>query len=137
VKVGLHSWDDRSRREPARPSLATATRVRAGRGRQAAAAKPDRQWPRSAIMPDDPWVSVAIYSERVSAQAILAILAGEGFPCYIASDEHVPGLGSAFAVRVPTDLLARARSLVEHGDVSDSELHDLAMRGPPEGSTGT
>jgi hypothetical protein len=88
-------------------------------------------------MPDDPWTSVAIYSERVSAEAILAILAGEGFPCYIASDEHVPGLGSAFAVRVPAHLLTRARSLVEHGDVSDSELCDLAMRGPPEGSTGT
>ena len=84
-------------------------------------------------MPDDPWTSVAVYSERVTAEAILAILAAEGFPCYIASDEHVPGLGSAFAVRVPAHLLKRARSLVEQGDVSDSELSDLALRGPPEG----
>jgi hypothetical protein len=96
-----------------------------------------RQWPRSAIMPDDPWTSVAVYPERVSAEAILAILAGDGLPCYIASDEHVPGLGSAFAVRVPAHLLKRARSLVEQGDVSDSELDDLAMRGPPEGTTGS
>lgn len=86
-------------------------------------------------MVDDPWVSVAVYCERVSAQAILAILEGEGFPCYIASDEHVPGLGSAFAIRVPAHLLPRARSLLERGPVSDRELADLAMQGPPEGST--
>jgi hypothetical protein len=86
-------------------------------------------------MPQETWTSVAVYSERVSAEAILAILAGEGFPCYIASDEHVPGLGSAFSVRVPSHLLRRAQSLVERGEVSDSELTDLAMKEPPEGST--
>ena len=85
-------------------------------------------------MPDDIWASVAVYSERVSAEAIRAVLAGEGLPCYIASDEHVPGLGSAFSVRVPGHLLRRARALVERGDVSDSELTELALKAPPEGS---
>jgi len=84
-------------------------------------------------MPDDDWTSVAVYSERVAAEAILAILAGEGIPCYIASDAYLPGLGSAFAVRVPAHLLGGARALVAEGEVSDSDLADLAMRAPPEG----
>ena len=87
-------------------------------------------------MPDDTWTNVAVYSERVSAEAIRAILDGAGVPCYIASDEHVPGLGSAFSVRIPVDYLRRARSLVEQGEVSDSELTELALREPPDASTG-
>jgi hypothetical protein len=85
-------------------------------------------------MTDDTWSSVGDYPERVSAEAILGLLAGEGFPCYIASNAHVPGLGSVFSVRVPSSLLGRAQALLEHGPVSDSELTELALREPPEGS---
>jgi hypothetical protein len=82
-------------------------------------------------MPDDSWASVADYADRISAEAIVGLLSGEGFPCYIASNEHVPGLGSAFSVRVPSHLLRRALSLIAQSHVSDAELTALAMRDPP------
>ncbi len=118
---------------PPRPSRRCPSQRVVGGG---AIVAPGREWPGSVIVVDDIWTSVAVYSERISAEAIRAVLAGEGLPCYIASDEHVPGLGSAFSVRVPGSLLRRARSLVEPGDVSDSELTELALKEPPDGSTG-
>ncbi len=83
-------------------------------------------------MTDDRWSSVGDYDERVSAEAILGVLVGEGLPCYVHSDAHVPGLGSAFSVRVPAALAARARALLAHEAISDSELTELALRTPPE-----
>jgi len=85
-------------------------------------------------MSDDRWSSVGDYPERVEAEAILGVLAGEGLPCYIASNAHVPGLGSVFSVRVPAALLARAQSLLEGSPVSDAELTELALAAPGEES---
>jgi hypothetical protein len=86
------------------------------------------------MMPDDAWSSVAAYSDRMSAEAILGLLAGEQLPCYIASNEHVPGLGSNFSVRVPARLLHRAQWILEQARVTESELTDLALRVPTDGS---
>jgi hypothetical protein len=75
---------------------------------------------------DEHWNSVATYSDRPSAEATLGLLLAEGLPCFIASDEHVPGLGSSFAVRVPSALLHRARWMLERVQVSEAELNYLA-----------
>jgi hypothetical protein len=83
-------------------------------------------------MTDDRWSSVGDYPERVAAESILGVLAGEGLPCYIASDAYVPGLGSVFSVRVPESLLGRARALLEHAPISDAELTEMALAEPPE-----
>lgn len=83
-------------------------------------------------MTDDRWSSVGDYGERVAADAILELLSREGLPCYVTSNAHVPGLGSAFSVRVPAPLLACARALLEHEEISDSELTELALREPPQ-----
>jgi Protein of unknown function (DUF3303) len=83
---------------------------------------------------DDNWKSLGDYPERVEAEAILGLLAADGLPCYIASNAHVPGLGSVFSVRVPAALLARAQALIEHGPVSDAELTELALAAPGEES---
>jgi cell division septation protein DedD len=72
------------------------------------------------------WVSVAAYSDKISAEAILGLLTGEGLPAYIKSDEHVPGLGSNFSVFVPPDRVRQAQRLLEQGRVSEKELTDLA-----------
>lgn len=85
-------------------------------------------------MTDDHWVSLADYPEQVAAAAMLGLLTDAGLPCYIASDAHVPGLGSVFSIRVPAAVLGRAQALIEHGAISDSELTELALRAPPEDS---
>ena len=86
-------------------------------------------------MPDDPWTSVADYPDRISAEAIRGLLSGASVPCFIASNEHVPGLGTAFSVRVPAHLRRQAQWLLEQSHVSDSELTELAMREPVEGGS--
>jgi Putative prokaryotic signal transducing protein len=77
-------------------------------------------------VPNSSWVSVAAYSDKISAEAILGLLSGEGLPAYIKSDEHVPGLGSNFSVFVPPDRVRQAQRILARGAVSEQELTDLA-----------
>jgi len=81
-------------------------------------------------MSDDKWISVADYTDRISAEAIVGLLGQEKLPCYIFSNAHIPGLGSAFSVRVPPQFLSQAQLLLEQSHVSESELADLAMSVP-------
>jgi hypothetical protein len=85
-------------------------------------------------MPNDSWISVADYTDRVLADAALGLLALERIPCYVASNEFVPGLGSAFSVRVPVELIGQAHVLLDQSPVSDAELTELALKAPPEES---
>lgn len=77
-------------------------------------------------MSSSTWASVATYSDRISAEAILGLLTGAGVPAYIKSDEHVPGLGSNFSVFVPPDRIRQARRILDQGPVSEKELTELA-----------
>ncbi len=86
-------------------------------------------------MADEHWSSVVTYSDRPSAEATLELLSADGLPCFIASNEHVPGLGSSFEVRVPSALLHRARWMLERVQVSEAELNYLAtgqLEGEPD-----
>jgi Putative prokaryotic signal transducing protein len=85
-----------------------------------------------AIVANASWVSVATYSDKISAEAILGLLTGEGLPAYIESDEHVPGLGTRFSVFVPNDRERQAQRILEQGQVSDTELTELAMAVKPD-----
>jgi hypothetical protein len=87
---------------------------------------------REAIVSNSAWVSVATYSDKISAEAVLGLLTGEGLPAYIKSDEHVPGLGSNFSVFVPPDRVRQAQRLFEQGQVSEKELTDLATGVKPD-----
>ena len=87
---------------------------------------------REAIVSNSSWVSVAIYSDKMSAEAVLGLLTGEALPAYIKSDEHVPGLGSNFSVFVPNDRERQAQRILEQGQVSDTELTELAMAVKPD-----
>ena len=99
----------------------------------------------STAVRDDKWVSVDSYADRFSAEALVGLLAGEGVPAHIASDEPIPGLGRNFAVLVPPELLHRAQWIVKQAPVSDSELTRLAVGNSTpsgeepsgEGSTGS
>jgi hypothetical protein len=81
---------------------------------------------RGAYVENQTWVTVAVYSDRLSAEATLGLLAAEEMPAYISSDEHVPGLGIRFAVLVPSDVVPRAHWLLRAPPISDGELTYLA-----------
>jgi cell division septation protein DedD len=85
-----------------------------------------------AIVSNTSWVSVAAYSDKISAEAILGLLSGAGLPAYIKSDEHVPGLGSHFCVFVPPDRVRQAHRILEQGRVSEKELTELATGVNPD-----
>lgn len=78
-------------------------------------------------MNDTDWVSVDSFADRFSAEALVGLLAGEGVPGYIASDEPIPGLARNFSVLVPPELLHRARWILNQEPVSETELTHLAM----------
>jgi hypothetical protein len=77
---------------------------------------------------------VATYADRASAEAVAGLLAGNELPYYIASNEHVPGLGSSFSVRVPARLLHRAEWVLAQCRVSEGELIYLATGTLPGGA---
>ena len=73
------------------------------------------------------WSVVAKFGDRISAQALFGLLEAEQVPCYFASNEVVPGLGTEYAVLVPSELLHRAQWIRQQSTVSAEELTDLAM----------
>jgi hypothetical protein len=77
-------------------------------------------------MQQQTWVRAGVYSERISAEAALGLLARAGIPAYISSNEYVPGLGTNFVVLVPCDFERRARRILEEPAVSEQELTELA-----------
>ena len=84
-------------------------------------------------MNDAGWVHVDSFADRISAEALAGLLAGEGVPAYIVADEPIPGLGCNFYVLVPPNLVHRARWILKQ-TVSEDELATLAvgMPGPTD-----
>ena len=82
-------------------------------------------------MSQDEWSIVAAFGDRISAQALVGLLDSEKLLCRLASNEPLPGLGTEFAVLVPTALLARARRIRDEARVSEQELTDLALGQTP------
>lgn len=83
-------------------------------------------------MPVDDWSEVVTHPDRISAEAVLGLLAQGDVPARIVSDEHLPGLGLFFSVVVPTELLHRARWLLSEAQVSEAELTYLATKELPD-----
>jgi len=86
-------------------------------------------------VPRDDWSVVATFGDRISAQALVGLLDSEKVLCRLSSNEPLPGLGSEFAVLVPTKLLHRAQWIRAHAQVSEQELTYLAtgeLPGEPE-----
>jgi hypothetical protein len=84
-------------------------------------------------MAESGWSVVATFGDRISAQALFGLLESEHLPCYFASNGAVPGLGTEFAILVPTEFLARARRIQEQSQVSEEELVFLATGEVPPG----
>ena len=84
-------------------------------------------------MPNDSWSTVVTCPDRITAEAMLGLLTSGGVPCQLTSDEHLPGSHPSFPI-VPTELLHRARWLLQDSQVSESELTYLATQELPDGS---
>jgi hypothetical protein len=78
------------------------------------------------------WSIVARFGDQICAQALFGLLESENLPCYFASNGAVPGLGTEFAILVPTELLARAQRIREQSQVSEEELTFLATGELPD-----
>ena len=85
---------------------------------------------------DEAWITVVAYHDRPSAEATRGLLYSEQVPCYIASNEFVPGLGSNFEVRVPVAFAHRVRWIMEQLQISDGELNFLATGEIADGADG-
>jgi hypothetical protein len=81
------------------------------------------------------WTSVADFSDRASAEANVELLQEAGVTSLVVSNEHIPGLGTAFSVRVPPDLVERAKFVLMDNQVSEAELTDLALSTPRDESS--
>lgn len=87
-------------------------------------------------MPNDGWMTIATFGDRISAEALVGLFESEKLPCRIASNEIVPGLGSEFAVLVPAELVHRATWIRQQSaHVSEQELTYLATGELPDEST--
>jgi hypothetical protein len=74
---------------------------------------------------DSGWSTVVTHSDRLSAEASVAVLRANDVPTLLTTDETLPASGT-IAVRVPTELLHRARWVLNPSEVSDRELEYLA-----------
>jgi len=82
------------------------------------------------------WSEIAIFSDRMSAEALVGLLESEKVRCRIDSNEIVPGLGTNFAVLVPSELAHRANWLRQQAThFSEPELTYLATGELPDGGT--
>lgn len=87
-------------------------------------------------MPIDGWSAIATFGDRLSAEALAGLLESERLPCYIDSNEIVPGLGSEFIVLVPAEFVHRANWIRRQvAQVSEQELTYLATGQLPDGPT--
>jgi hypothetical protein len=77
------------------------------------------------------WSVVATFGDRISAQALVGLMESEKLPCYLASNAAVPGLGTEFAVLVPSEFLRKARRTIDQARVSEQELTYLALGETP------
>jgi hypothetical protein len=68
---------------------------------------------------------------------MLGLLRESGIPAHLQSDAVLPGLESFVSLEVPSELLHRAKWVLESSQVSDGELTYLATRklpGAPDNS---
>lgn len=82
----------------------------------------------------DGWSVVTTFGDRISADALSGLLESESLQCLVVSNGVVPGLGTEFAVLVPTEQLRKAQRVRESAQVSNEELTYLATGELPGGA---
>lgn len=72
------------------------------------------------------WQPFEIFSDRGSAEALVAVLGSEGVPARVESSGLVAGIEARYRVLVPSSLVHRARWVLADSDLTDSELDYVA-----------
>jgi hypothetical protein len=72
------------------------------------------------------WQEFAAYSDSVSAEVAAELLRSEGVPVDVTSDEPMPGLSQGFRLKIPADMLHRARWVMSNASFTDEELAFIA-----------
>jgi hypothetical protein len=72
------------------------------------------------------WKPFEVFSDRGSAEALVAVLGSEGVPARVESSELVAGIEARYRVLVPSSLVHRARWVLADSDLTESELDYLA-----------
>lgn len=77
-------------------------------------------------MTPEEWKLFQTFSDRGSAEALVAVLGSEGVPARVESSKLVAGIEARHGVLVPVSLLHRAKWVLADSDLSESELDYLA-----------
>jgi hypothetical protein len=75
---------------------------------------------------EEDWQEFAAFSDSVSAEVAAELLRSEGVPVDVASDEPLPGLSQGFRLKVPPDMLHRARWVMSNASFTEEELAFIA-----------
>jgi hypothetical protein len=80
------------------------------------------------------WITVAVVSDTLSAQAIYDRLTTDGVTARVLSDTELLGTARPCRVQVPEEVEHRARRVLADAQFTDAELDELATgRKRPEG----
>jgi len=77
-------------------------------------------------MTSEKWQPFETFSDRGSAEALVAVLNSEDVPARIESSHLVAGIETRHRVLVPSSLMHRARWVLADSDLTESELDYLA-----------
>ena len=72
------------------------------------------------------WQPFRTFSDRGSAEALVAVLDSEDVPARVESSKLVAGIESQYCVLVPASLAHRANWVLADSDLTESELDYLA-----------
>jgi hypothetical protein len=79
------------------------------------------------------WITVAVVSDTLSAQAIYERLTTDGVSARVLSDTALLGTARQCRVQVPAEVEHRAKRVLADAQFSDAELEELATgRKQPE-----
>jgi len=84
-------------------------------------------------VPNTSWVSVAAYSDKISAEAILGLLTAQAFLPTSNRTSTYPGSGPTSACSSRRIECARPKGYWSRGVVSEKELTELATGVKPDG----
>lgn len=81
------------------------------------------------------WITVAVVSDTLSAQAIYERLTTDGVTARVLSDTALLGTARQCRVQVPAEAEHRAKRVLAEAQFSDAELEELATgrKRPEEG----
>ncbi len=78
------------------------------------------------------WETAAVFSDDLSAHALLGRFAAEGVPARLAADSALLGVARPCRSLVPRRLLHRARWVLSQSSFTPEELESLATASPLE-----